>query len=120
MNNQTQTNNSSYNKVYRHNFDYETLINYQNTIALSLILNANDVEKSAKQSAAYNQNKNQHCLNGNRSQAKTKKHIKVYQLNKGNSKFGTYRELILDELSESKADIAILGESNMVRNEPQV
>ena len=77
-------------------------------------------EESASKIKAKLINKVQHSLYGNRKAKNIKNHLKITQLNKGKSNFPSYKELIKNELHDSCADIAILGESNFLRHEPNL
>ena len=102
----------------KNNYNFSPVLNFNNIIVFSIIVNFKEVEMSAKRVAAKHLNKNQHILNGNRRALKTKNHLKIFQLNTGNSKFDTFKDFIVKEIQEAEADIAILSESNMIRNDP--
>ena len=61
-------------------------------------------------------NKMMHYMNGNRTIQKTKKHLKLFQLNKGSSFIDTNKSIIKDNIVKSLADIAVLGEAQVGRD----
>ena len=73
---------ANYLKLNKGNYNYGQGINYSNLIILSVIINLNNTELNAKEYAAKLVNKIQHVKNGNKKFTQTKKHLKVYQLNK--------------------------------------
>ena len=104
-----------------HNFSmFPALWTQTNLHIVSIMISLKDKENSARKIKAKLLNKLQHSLYGNRNTKKMKNHIKITQLNKGKSNFPTFKEHIKNELIDACADIAILGESNFLRNEPNL
>ena len=83
---------TSYN--YKHNYNYGTEINFKVISIFSLTIQTKLAEKSAKVSAAKKNNKLQHMKFGNHKSKKIKSHIKVMQINEGNSNVSTFKHLI--------------------------
>ena len=94
--------------------------NQTNLQKFSIVVSLKDVEESVRKALRLKVNKNQHILNGNKKITKTKSHIKIAQLNKGKSNWDTNENLIKLELEEAESDIAIIGESNMLKNVPDI
>ena len=60
-------------------------------------------------------NRMMHYLNGNKKIQKPKKHLKIFQLNKGSSFIDTNKTIVRDNIVKSMADIAVLGEAQVGR-----
>ena len=77
-----------------------------------------NIENNASKAKQQKLNKTVHSLNGNNNtRTKPRKHIKVIQFNKSNSAFETKKELIKMNIEEHKADVAVISEANIKREE---
>ena len=66
-----------------------------------------------------NKNKLMHAMNGNRYvKSNVKSHLKIAQINKGNSNFRTKLNNILSLIEKEKPDILVVSEANMEENDP--
>ena len=64
-----------------------------------------DVENSYRKFLKDSRNNHMHAKNGNRKVPRIKNHICIGQLNKGNSNFGTYKELIINTIDTNNFDL---------------
>ena len=65
-------------------------------------------------------NKIMKMVNGNIRRKKTKTHLKVLQINKGNSSYKTKANLIHQILVENQSDVAVIGEANLNRDDKAI
>ena len=97
-----------------HNLNSESglSVKYNCFICYSINSGLQIVENSIGKVLKKMHNKIMHMTNGNKKTKKTKTHYKIYQVNKGNSDFGTFVVNLSEEVKESKADLAIISEAN--------
>ena len=70
-----------------------------------------------------NNNKFTHTKNGNKNVNKNKKvktHLKLAQLNKGNSKFATHKNLIMDTVYKYTPDVLVYSGANSNRDDKNI
>ena len=112
----------------KQNLEYKQNINLHWTITsimnldlinkFAILISLKDIENSVRKIVSSKHNKIQHALNGNRKSQKIKNHFKIMQLNTGLSNWDTCQDMVQLEVEQAKADIAIIGESNMLEIEP--
>ena len=83
----------------------------------SLTVNLKIVEDSVSKVLQKLHNMMMHMRNGNRKEKKIKTHFKIYQVNKGNSDFGSFCINLHEEVSKSNADLAIISEANFSKDD---
>ena len=113
---------SGYNNCYNNHFvrssDKLLIVNCSTNYFLTVGLKI--VEDSFHKFLQKIHNKIMHTRNGNRRVKKNKTHFNIYQINKGNSDFGTFCINLHEEIRNSKADLAIISEANYSEEDDSV
>ena len=113
---------SGYNNCYNNHFvrssDKLLIVNCSTNYFLTVGLKI--VEDSFHKFLLKIHNKIMHTRNGNRRVKKNKTHFNIYQINKGNSDFGTFCINLHEEIRNSKADLAIISEANYSEEDDSV
>ena len=92
-----------------------------NYIAKIVAISANSVENQYSSVLQRIKNKQMHTMNGNRHKnPNVKSHLKIAQINKGNSNFTTKLTNILSLIDKEKPDILMVSEANMEEDHPCV
>ena len=86
-------------------------------ILLTTTMNMKTLTRLQRQWKQKNWNKQMKIKNGNRKPTKVKKHLKLFQLNKGNSSIDTFKDAIKYNVAEQQADVITLGEANIPRDD---
>ena len=86
-------------------------------ILLTTTMNMKTLTRLQRQWKQKNWNKQMKIKNGNRKPTKVKKHLKLFQLNKGNSSIDTFKDAIKYNVAEQQADVITLGEANIPSND---
>ena len=71
------------------------------------------LKKKSRNWMIINWNKVMKMVNGNRKEMKVKKHLKLIQLNKGNSMIDKHKDTIKYNIMELQADIITLSEADV-------
>ena len=97
------------------------LLDMLNFTATIIKISASVIENQYAKILQKNRNKTMHAMIGNKfTKVKTKSHLKIAQINKGNSKFETKLNNILSLIENEKPDILAISEANMEEDAPSI